>query len=362
MTILDQSRKMALLDPQKMFGHVLDVPSHCQDARFRVLNCPPHLKSGKINNVVISGVGGSAIGGDVLRTFLGKTTFFPITVNRHYELPAWVTKNTLVICSSYSGNTEETLSVFRQALSKKLPLLIVSSGGALLKQAKHKKLPFCELPPGLQPRAAFGYSFITLLTALETSGFIPSFQNDFQEALRLLVDFSKRYHFMEPASRNQAKQLAMFFHNHIPVIYSGQDYFDSVSYRWKSQLNENAKQLALTSTIPEMNHNEILGYTFSEPLTKKMAVVLLRHPQKDHSQIEKRFDILKKLIHSKVFGIREVEARGNSVLAQMLSTIYLGDFVTVYLAYLKGVDPTPIDLIDQFKSLLSQAQKSAKRT
>ena len=353
-SVLDQPSKLALLDPRHMLQMVMDVPFHCQDARYRVLNHPPRLRASAIRHVVISGLGGSAIGGDTLRAFLWKTAPFSITVNRHYALPAWVDKNTLVICSSYSGNTEETLSVFQQAILKKIPVLIVSSGGELLRQAQKRKLPFCALPGGLQPRAALGYSFITLLTALETLGMVPSYEADFQEAMSLLVQLSQEYGFMKPSAKNPAKQLARFFHGKLPIIYGGQDHFDSVAYRWKCQFNENAKQIALMNVISEMNHNEVLGYSFSEVLTKKMAVVLLRHPGADHSQIARRFDILKKFIQSKTGGVREVKAQGRSVLAQMLSVIYLGDFVTVYLAYLKGIDPTPTILIDEFKTQLSR--------
>jgi glucose/mannose-6-phosphate isomerase len=159
---------------------------------------------------------------------------------------------------------------------------------------------------------------------------------------------------MKPTAQNPAKQLAVFLNGKLPVIYGGQDHFDSVAYRWKCQFNENAKQIALMNVISEMNHNEVLGYSFSEVLTKKMAVVLLRQPGADHPQISRRFDILKKFIQSKTAGVREVRAQGKSVLAQMLSVIYLGDFVTVYAAYLKGIDPTPTLLIDAFKAQLSR--------
>ncbi len=353
-SVLDRPSKIRALDPLDMLQHVMDVPYHCQDARYRVLGRPPRLKVSSIDHLLISGLGGSAIGGDTLRSYLSKTGSLPVTVNRDYEIPAWVSKKTLVICSSYSGNTEETISVFKKALAKRLPILVVSSGGFLLNAARKKKIPFCELPGGLQPRAALGYSFITLLTALETLGSIGPCEEDFQESLELMVRLSQRYGVMTPTSQNPAKQLARFFYGKIPVVYGGQGCLDSVAYRWKCQFNENAKQLALMSVIPEMNHNEVLGYSFAEPLTRKMAVVLLRNSQADHPQIKKRFDILKKLIRSKVFGIRQVEAEGKSVLAQMLSTIYLGDFVTVYLAYLKGLNPTPVALIDEFKNRLSR--------
>ena len=352
--ILDEPQKLGKLDPDGMLQKVLDLPFHAQDARYRVLNHPPRLNPKGIRNVVLSGLGGSAIGGDILRTLVWKTASFSMTVNRHYTLPGWVSKDTLVVCSSYSGNTEETLSVFQQAKSRKVPILVLSSGGKLLAWARQSKLPYCEVPRGLPPRAAFGYSFFTLLTALECLKLLPSFEGDFQETLGLLMHLSRDYGLLSPLKRNPAKQAAFFLKDRLPVIYAGQDHMDSVGMRWKCQFNENSKQVALLNVIPEMNHNEVLGFTYPEPLTKKMAVVLLRHPQEDHPQIRRRFDILKGILNSKTGGVLEAKAQGGSILAQMMSAIFLGDFASVYLAYLKGIDPTPIRLIDEFKQRLGR--------
>ncbi len=354
-TLLDQPQRLAALDPSGMLQNILDIPFHCQDARYRVLNHPPKLNAQKIHHVIIAGLGGSAIGGDILRTLLWKTTPFSLSVNRHYELPGWAGKDSLVVCSSYSGNTEETLSVFKQALQRKAQVLVISSGGELLAQAKKKKLPFCQVPGGLPPRAAApGYSFVTLLTALESAGLIRSYEEDFQESMGLLVDLARQYGQMNPASKNPAKQLASFLHGKLPLLYAGQDHFESVALRWRGQLNENSKQVALMNMVSEMNHNEILGFTHKDPLLNKIGVIFLRHPQGDHPQIQKRFEILKGVLGSKVAGVREVKSQGRSLLAQMLSVIYLGDFVSLYLAYLKGLDPTEMGLIEELKKKLSR--------
>ena len=352
-TFLDDTMKLEKLDPERMLQLVMDLPFHLQDARSRVWEAPLKLNTKKIKSVVLSGLGGSAIGGDILRTLVWKKAFFPFFVNRHYELPGWVSKETLVVCSSYSGGTEETLSVFKKAAAKKLPLLVITSGGALLKEARNKKVPFLQIPGGLPPRAAFGYAFATLLTALERLELLPSYEEDFQEALSLLVGLSHKYGVLSPSSRNPAKQLAAFWRDRLPVFYAGADHLDSVAMRWKCQLNENSKQLALIGTVPEMNHNEVLGFTYPGKSLKNLAVVLLRHPQGDHPQIQRRFNILKIILKPKTAGVREVFAEGKSTLAQMLSVLYLGDFASVYLAYLKGIDPTPIGLIDQFKKSLA---------
>lgn len=353
-SILDDPQGTSRRDPSGMMQMILDVPFHCQDARNRVWAAPPRMKAKGVRGVLVSGLGGSAIGGDVLRALVWKKAPFALSVNRHYELPGWVGKDSLVVCSSYSGNTEETLSVFQQALARKAKLLVVSSGGKLLEAARKKKLAHCQVPGGLPPRAAFGYSFITLLTAFESLRMLPSFEDDFQETLGLLVDLAQRYGGMTPAKGNPAKQLALFLKDRLPVLYGGQDHFDAVASRWKCQFNENSKQVALAGVVPEMNHNEVLGFSSPEALSKRMACLLLRHPQGDHPQISRRFDILRGILSARTAGVREVRAQGRSLLAQMMSVIYLGDFVSLYLAYLKGVDPTPIALIDRFKEQLGR--------
>jgi glucose/mannose-6-phosphate isomerase len=352
--ILDQAGRLSKLDPDNMIRKVLDFSAQCQNARYPVLAHPPKLKVAGVRQVILAGLGGSAIGGDILKSLIWKTAKFSLTVNRHYTLPGWAAKETLVVCSSYSGGTEETLSVFKQAIARKLKVLVMTSGGELMKLAVKAKVPVLALPGGLPPRAALGYSFFTLLTALETLKLLPSYAADFDETMEILTRQAGQYGPLTPAEKNPAKLLALFLHNHLPLFYAGQDHLDSVGLRWKTQMNENAKQIALFNIIPEMNHNEILGYSFHEPLTKKMAVVLLRQPQVDHPQIHRRFDLLKKMIASKTGGVTEVEAKGKSLLAQLFSLIYLGDFASVYLAYLKGADPTPIGLIDEFKSQLSR--------
>jgi glucose/mannose-6-phosphate isomerase len=224
----------------------------------------------------------------------------------------------------------------------------------LLKQAQKHKLSFLAPPGGLPPRSALGYSFITLMTAMETLGLLPSQEQAFDETVEWMTRLAVGYGPLSPVSKNPAKRLAQFLHGRLPVVYSGQDHMESVGLRWKCQLNENSKQVCLNGVIPEMNHNEVLGYSFPEPLTGNAAVVLLRQPKGDHPQIARRFDILKGILKTRTAGVLEAESRGKSLLCQMMTLVYLGDFVSVYLAYLKGLDPTPIVLIDRFKKSLSR--------
>ena len=352
--ILDDSQRIARLDPSDMIRKVLDLPAQCQDARNRVLAHPPKLSLKGVRQVIVAGLGGSAISGDLLRSLTWKKAPFAVTINRNYTPPAWAGKDSLVVAASYSGGTEETLSVFEQARARKLKILALTSGGALEARARRAKVPVLSFPGGLPPRAALGYSFATLLTALETLKLLPSFTEDFDEMLEGMTRLASLYGPLSPTAHNPAKLLALFLKDKLPVIYAGQDHLDSVGLRWKTQLNENAKQIALLNLVPEMNHNEILGYSFPEALTRKMAVVVLGHPQGDHPRIGRRLHLVKAMVSPKAAGLTEIKAHGKSLLAQMASLIYLGDFTSVYLAYLKGVDPTPTLLIDELKSRLSR--------
>lgn len=352
--ILDQPHRLTRLDPSDMIRKVLDLPAQFQDARSRVLAHAPRLSPKGVKQVIVSGLGGSAISGDLLRSLTWKKAPFAVTVNRNYLLPAWAGKDSLVVAASYSGGTEETLSVFRQARARRLRILALTSGGALEARARQAKVPVLSFPGGLPPRAALGYSFATLLTALETLGLLPSFQADFDETLEGMTRLASLYGPLSPTARNPAKLLALFLKDKLPVIYAGQDHLDSVGLRWKTQLNENAKQMALLNLVPEMNHNEILGYAFPEKLTRRMAVVLLGHPQGDHPRIRRRLELVKGLVAPKAAGLTEIKAQGRSLLAQMISLVYLGDFTSVYLAYLKKVDPTPTPLIDELKNMLAR--------
>jgi glucose/mannose-6-phosphate isomerase len=345
---------MRKLDPSDMMGKVLGLPAQFLDARQRARQSST-LRSGLkgIRQVLVAGLGGSAIGGDLLKGLTWKTAPFSLSVNRHYDLPGWAGRDTLVVCSSYSGNTEETLSVFHQALKARLPLLVISTGGELLKLAQKHGLSYLAPPGGLPPRSALGYSFITLLTAMESLGLLSSQEQAFDETLEWMTRLAVSCGPLSPVKKNLAKRLALFLHGKLPVIYAGQDHLESVGLRWKCQINENSKQVCLNSVIPEMNHNEVLGYSFPEPLTKGSAVILLRQPKGDHPQIARRFAILKGILKSRTAGVVEALPQGKSLLCQMMTLVYLGDFLSVYLAYLKGVDPTPIVLIDQFKKSLA---------
>ncbi|HTA76140.1 MAG TPA: bifunctional phosphoglucose/phosphomannose isomerase [bacterium] len=352
--ILDNPDQIYKLDPQHMLHLVETVPQQCRDARHHALLNKIKLNSFKIDSLVICGVGGSAIGGEMVANYLRSVLKIPVYVNRDYALPAWVDRQTLVICSSHSGDTEETLSAFKQALARKLNIVIISSGGTLLKEARKHKLPYYEMPGGVQPRTTLNYSLITLLTMLESAKLLPSMDGEIEEAVLLLEKTMFEFNLFNDSKKNLAKQLALFFYGKNPVIYASENCLGTTAYRWKCQFNENAKQMAHVNAIPEMNHNEILSYTIQDSFVKNAAVLLLRSGKYENDRVQKRFAIFKKISGLKKNQVSEVWAEGNSLLSQTLWMVYLGDFVSVYLAFLKGLNPTSIGLIDQLKAGLKK--------
>jgi glucose/mannose-6-phosphate isomerase len=352
--ILDDLTKIQKLDPQNMLYLVKSVPQQCRDARNSALFQKLKLDQSQINALIVCGVGGSAISGEMIENYLRFSLKISVVVTRDYDLPAWADQKTLVVCSSHSGDTEETLCAFKQALSRKMKIVVITSGGTLLKEARKHKLPYYEMPAGVQPRTMMNYSFITLLTMLESLKLLPSAAKEIEETISLLEDLSVKYGPFNPARNNLAKQLAEFFYEKIPVIYANASCFSAAVYRWKCQFNENSKQMAWANVFSEMNHNEILAYTHHDLFVKNAAVLLIRSEKYDSARIHKRFEGFKKIVGSKTKNVKEVWVEGESLLSQTLLTIYLGDFVSVYLAFLKGLNPTPIGLIDQLKTKLKR--------
>lgn len=305
-----------------------------------------------IRQIVITGLGGSAIGGDLLRAYLADKCAVPVTVNRHYYFPDFVGKETLVIVSSYSGNTEETVSAYKDAIKRKAKIFCITSGGEVERMAKKHAHPYIKIPGGFPPRAALGYSFFPTLIALSKLGFIKNQKKDISETLMLLRNLSKKYS-DHSAQDNPALNLATTLYGKLPLIYSGADKFDTVNTRWRGQINENAKTLAFGHGFPELNHNEIVGWEVLKDLMKKIHVVILRDKE-DFKRIQLRMDVTKGIIGELADGITEVHSEGKSLLTRMFSLLYLADWLSFYLAMLNGVDPTPVKKIDFLKEELGK--------
>lgn len=306
---------------------------------------------GKPSGIVVSGLGGSAIGGDLLRSYLSDQLEIPFLINRHYTLPRFVGPSTLVVISSYSGGTEETLASYHEAMKRKAQIICFTSGGEIAALARKNRQTLVMLPKGYPPRAALGYSFFPLLLTLARYRVIPSQDAAVRETVALLKKLSVRYRLT--GQKNRALELARQLYNKIPVIYSSTERTDAVNLRWRGQIAENAKTLAFGHVFPEMNHNELVGWKVLRRVMEEMAVIYL-HDREDHPRVTMRMDVARGIIGEFAARIIDVKSEGKSRLARTFSLIHLGDWTSFYLAMLNGVDPTPVHVIDYLKRQLEK--------
>lgn len=341
-------------DPKGMRNLILNFPKQVEEAIAIGTAAKIKIKTKNIEQIIISGLGGSAIGGDLIRAYFADKCDVPVLVNRHYYFPEFVGKNSLVIISSYSGNTEETTASYKDAIKRKAKIFCITSGGEVEKMAKKYKHPYIKIPGGFPPRAALGYSFFPMLIALSNLGFIKSQKKEIKETLELLKELSARYS-DHTSPENQALSLAKKIQGKLSLIYSAADKFDTVNTRWRGQITENAKTLAFGHVFPELNHNEIVGWEVLKDLMKKIHVIILRDKD-DYKRIQLRMDITKGIIGDLADGITEIYSEGKSLLARMFSLLYLADWLSFYLAMLNGVDPSPVKKIDFLKEELGKAK------
>jgi len=343
------------LDRSAYLDLLMDFPRQLGRARELADGISLDTEAGAFNKVVVAGMGGSAIGGDLLRTYLLETLAIPFLVHRDYSLPPFVGPGTLVFLSSYSGNTEETLSAAEKALRRKATIVAVTGGGELARLARREDIPLIPLPGGMPPRAAIGYSFMALLGSLVRIGLVEDRRADVEETIGLLEEKKPVYGIPAPAPENPAKQLAGQLFGKLPVIYAWSWRYQAVAVRWRGQLAEIAKQLSSHHLLPEMNHNELAGWQYPAGLLSQTVVILLRDDQ-EPQRIGRRMDLTAQTLTSQAGRVVEARAEGRSLMARLFSLIYLGDFVSYYLAALNGVDPTPIERIEQLKSRLAGEQ------
>ena len=306
------------------------------------------LQDSKYNLVLLAGMGGSAISGDLITNYLANELKIPFIVNRSYSLPDFVNKNSLVIISSYSGNTEETLSVFEEALKRKCKIAAITSGGQVKKICDEKKLCCINIPIGYQPRYALGLSFFSLLKLLQQLGIIKNQDSTVNQISSLWKKKGEEYSIEE----NRALSLALELTGFLPIIYSAAHLTSAVGYRFKCQLNENSKLHAFSNVIPEMNHNEIIGWeTFEE---KKLFTKVISISDPDyHPQIKKRFKITSEIAKQSGVEIINIESKEKNRKVRLFDLIYLCDWISYYLALLRNHDPSEIAYIDELKNRLT---------
>ena len=301
-------------------------------------------------NIVICGMGGSAIAGDYIYYLLKDKISIPILTNREYQLPSFVSNTSLVICVSYSGNTEETLSCFKDALQKSAMLLTVSSNGLLEKLSTDIGIPHIKIREGIPPRSALPLIYTALLTILEKLELIENMEADIQETSEILEKLSKEYDVGQKTESNLPKNIAYGLYNTLSV-FIGHTFLCPVAYRAKCELNENSKLLAISEVISEQNHNGIVAWDNPNTALNDVAVVLFRDKNESDS-IKIRVDELKKRVEKKTEKLLEVYPEGKSELAKQISSTYLIDLVSIYLAILYEVDPSITPSIDTLKEVL----------
>jgi glucose/mannose-6-phosphate isomerase len=303
-----------------------------------------------ITNIVLAGMGGSALPGVFLRSWPG--TWVPFEIVRDYNVPDYVNKHSLFISSSYSGNTEETLTALHEAESRQARIVVLSAGGKLAEQAKTKKYPLFLIPSGIQPRMSSFYFLTAFIQILEPLGLIAEGKRvELEVAAEWLKDQTASWQADIPTANNPAKQLALELFGKSVVVYSGPKLFPAAN-KWKICMNENAKNIAWTNQYPEFNHNEFIGWS-SHPTQKPYAVVEIRS-NLEHARIQKRFEITERLLSGLRPAPEVVKPQGKTLLEQLLWTSNFGDYVSLYVALLNGLNPTPVDLVEKLKVLLNQ--------
>ena len=292
---------------------------------------------GKIDKIFVCGMGGSAIPGEILKSYFHNSKI-PIFIVKDYRIPNYLDENSLVFLISYSGNTEETLSAAQEVVEKTSKIVGICSGGKLESFCKSSKIQAIKIPSGLQPRMAYGYQFFSLLKILENSGLV----GNQRDALNELIDLVKSSRQFEDQASKLQKSI-----KGIPLIYSTES-MRAVAYKWKIDFNENCKILSFFNIIPEQNHNEINGFV---NINGKYNVFIIEDTD-DHERTKKRYEIIKVLIEKKKINVDIVQTKGKNLLTRIVSTIYLGDWVSYLLAIQSGIDPTPVEIIEDLKRKL----------
>jgi glucose/mannose-6-phosphate isomerase len=352
MTNLDDMQVYRKLDPEGMLEQLHGFSRQCRTA-WREANDFKLPKSyARLDKVVILGMGGSAVGGDLVRGLAISIAKPVIIVSHEYDLPHFVDERTLVIASSYSGNTEEILSAFSQALKKDCKKLAITIGGKLKLLAEEAKIPVFTIGHHSSPRAALGYSFMPLLAMLQNLGLIQDQSASVEAMIQGLEAQVEELHETVPTTSNPAKQLAQTLYGKIAVIY-GAGVLSEAARRWKTQINENSKAWAFYEVFPELNHNAVVGYGAPAELASKIYVVMLPCPSLHH-RILIRYDITSELMKQNAISHQIIDAGGKDALSQMMRMVFYGDWVSYYLSMLYQTDPTPVKSIDYLKNRLQK--------
>jgi glucose/mannose-6-phosphate isomerase len=342
--MLDQADFIARYDKENALGVVAGLPQQLQHEYPATPGLP---KRGEIKNIVLAGMGGSAQPGEFIKTWLGDRLPVPFVIARDYALPGFVGPETLVVASSYSGNTEETIAALAQAEAKGARVVVSAAGGKLLELARERRLVHFELPSALQPRMAVLYAVRAMVTLLERLELVQGALDEMTAVGTWLEGQMGSWKPEVATADNAAKQIAGELVGHPAVVYAG-PVLGFAAMKWKIAFNENAKNIAFYNYFPELNHNEFQGWLHPERTGLKVVEL---QSDLDHERVAKRFEVTNRLL-SNVFAPIEVRAEGKTKLEQLVWTIALGEYAATYLAILNQVDPTPVELVEKFKKEL----------
>jgi glucose/mannose-6-phosphate isomerase len=356
---LDDVAALRAADPSEMLDVVLASPEHCRrgyELGRATAGLPP---ADGATSIAFCGMGGSAIAGDVIRALFEDRLPVALTVVRSLELPAHCGPDTIVLASSYSGDTAETLGLFEEAVRRRCRVIALTSGGILAARADELGVARIGLPTGFpMPRAAFGYLALAPVGALEAIGLVPALRADVEEAAAEMGRVTEGSGPRAPVSSNVAKALARSIGDRVPVVWGAEGIGSVAAARWKTQLNENAKVPAFSSALPELDHNEVVGWSAGRG--EGFFVVALRH-EGEHPDVAARVPLSIEIARSSGASVQEVWASGRSALARMMTLCLLGDLASTYLAIARDVDPTPIEAIARLKRALADAAPAGSR-
>jgi glucose/mannose-6-phosphate isomerase len=340
--------EIARVDPSDQLGDVLSLPEHLRDALWRVESAIMQDWD-TTAGLVVAGMGGSAIGGALARAALGDHLSRPIFVTRAYGLPTWTTPDTMVLLASYSGDTEETLACYESAGALGAKRTVATTGGRLAEMARADGVPVIPLPGGFQPRAAVAYMTVAALEVAALCGAGPRLTSEIDVAASHTEQLVEEWGPDAPED-SLAKEVARGLLSTTPVV-AGAGLTTPIAYRWKTQINENAKQPCFYGELPELDHNEIAGWDGARELGRFSAVFL--DDSDAHPRVKERMDLTERQIAGNAVASYRLETRGQTAIERVISLVLLGDLVSIYLAALRGVDPGPVKAIDELKAALA---------
>lgn len=351
----DDAGVIERLDSEGVLDAVERFADQCREAWYIGRAAADLPAADGVDSILVLGMGGSGVSGDVVQSLIEERLPVPFRVIKSYgPLPHWVGRNTLVFAVSYSGSTEETVTALEEAHERGARIVTISSGGPLADLSQRYGIAHVRIPAGLQPRASLGYLTLPILAVLDTMGIVPGLEEDVEDAVATLGEVAARCNRKSGRAENPAKDLAARIVGRVPVVYGGYGVGATAAFRFKCDLNEYGKTPAFWHFLPELDHNEIVGWNQLDELTRERFVLVLLRDGGDHERVALRFDATRELIEGSFAEVVEVRSNGGTPLARLLSLILVTQLAAIYVGLAYGVDPGPVEVIKALKSRLAE--------